>query len=203
MITQTLRDLHETRNSVTGFELEQMVNAGLKSDVAEERDIAAELKAVYFTPSAKDDKDFKPLKFVHYRLIRKNGVYILRRNLYMSPRGSVYWDATVKVDDDALRDILLAKQSVTGKELKDAVKAAEERQYCFPVKEDTEATVHQISCRNFSKQLADYINTYFIDTDKPLCDDVYYGITCRECGTATVYRDQKKSPRVNKQPKRK
>lgn len=192
-LQQTLMDLIQTKNSVTGYEMEQIVKTALDSIDDEEARIAEELSEKYFGVNV--DATYKPLKFVHYRIIRNiEGEYSLRRNLYMSPRATGYF-STEDDTEDKLRHIVRTKKSVLGSELKDMVQDAMERDYEYPSRESSDEEVAEISYYNLSKQLAQYIYDYFINCEKSIKDDIYYGVSCKEYATATIYRDVKLSPR--------
>ena len=192
-LQQTLMDLIRTKNSVTGYEMEQIVKTALNSVDDEEARIAEELSEKYF--SANVDASYKPLKFVHYRIIfNKDGEYSLRRNLYMSPRASGYFSQEFATED-RLREVVRTKKSVLGSELKDMVQESMSRDYMFPNRDSFEDEIELMSYYNLSKQLAQYIYDYFINCEKSIKDDIYYGVSCKEYATATIYRDVKLSPR--------
>lgn len=192
-LQQTLMDLIQTKNSVTGYEMEQIVKTALNSVDDEEAGIAEELSEKYFGVNV--DASYKPLKFVHYRIVRnREGEYSLRRNLYMSPRATGYFSVEYATED-RLRDVVRTKKSVLGSELKEMVHEAMDRDYMFPNKDSFEDEVEIMSYYNLSKQLAQYIYDYFINCEKSIKDDIYYGVSCKEYATATIYRDVKLSPR--------
>lgn len=193
-LQQTLVDLIQTRSSATGYEIEQIVKSSLSSRDNEEAFIARDLQDKYFENGVSEN--FKPLKFVHYKIVpTKDGEYILRRNLFMSPRATGYFsreDAT----KDGVRELMRTRQPILGADLKRIVAEALERKWMFPDRECSQEQVLEISHSNLSKQLAEYINTYFINCDKPIKDDIWYCVSCKEYATATIYRDLEKSPRM-------
>ena len=188
---ESLLTMIEEKKSHTGFEVELIINNALNSLVNEEVELARQLKARYFNAG----NEYKPLKFVYYRLIKtRQGEWSLRRNLYMSPRASGYFN-TESVTTDPIRLIVRSRESVLGSDLKRYVSEFAGEDYKMPTSKSTDKEVEQIAYNNLSKQLANYIKEYFIDCEKPIKDDVWYCISCKEYGTATVYRDLNKSPR--------
>lgn len=189
---ESLLTMIANKSSHTGFEMEQIVTAALDSLDNDEVELARNLNARYFGAG----NEYKPLKFVYYRMVRtRDGEWSLRRNLYLSPRASGYFD-TAGNSTDSIRNIVRNHESVLGVDLKKYVEDyMTDEGFEFPSKKSTEDEVNEISFRNLSKQLATYINDYFIACEKPIKDDVWYCISCKEYGTATVYRDLNKSPR--------
>lgn len=193
-IIPTLTDLvSQPHYSVTGYCMECAVKSALDSLDDDEVKIAEELMAKYFSGDV--DDNYKPLKFVHYRVIRTpEGKYTLRRNLYMSPRATGYFSLEDETTDE-IRQLVRSKASILGSDLKKIVSEAIEREYEFPSREASLEEVVCMSYSNLSKQIAQYISDYFINCDKPIRDDVWYGVACKEYATATIYRDITKSPR--------
>lgn len=193
-LQQTLMDLVHTRNSVTGYEMEQIVKSALDSLDDEEARIAEELREIYF--SANTTSNYKPLKFVYYRIVKpkQRDEYSLRRNLYLSPRATGYFSKEDPTTD-GIRELMRTKESILGSDLKKLVIEAKDRDWEFPTRESSQEEIADMSYRNLSKQLAEYIFTYFIDCEKAIKDDIWYGVSCKEYATATVYRDLNKSPR--------
>lgn len=192
---ESLMAMIEEKHSHTGYEVEQIVNAALESLDNDEVELARSLKARYFGA----DNEYKPLKFVFYRLIKtKQGEWSMRRNLYLSPRAAGYYDTAGKAVDP-IHEMVRTHNSVKGADLKEYVEELAGVEFEFPEKGASEDTINAISYENLSKQLAAYIKEFFIDCEKPIKDDVWYCISCREYGTATVYRDLTKSPRKSEQ----
>lgn len=190
----TLADLATNpRCSVTGYDMECVVKTALNSIDEEEVIIARELMEKYFSGDV--DDNYKPLKFVHYRVLRtEDGEYTLRRNLYMSPRAVGYFSTEDETSDE-IRQLIRSKTSILGADLKRIVAEVIEREYEFPSRDSSQEEVACISYSNLSKQLAQYISDFFINCEKPIRDDVWYGVACKEYATATIYRDMVKSPR--------
>ena len=191
----TLMDVIKEGNSYTGYEMEKIIRTALNSLDDDEVAIARELDEKYFKENVEDN--FKPLKFVYYRIGRiKSGEHILRRNLYLSPRASEYFSREDKTDDE-LREIVRSKTTVMGADLKRIVNELSNMTYMVPIKGSNTSPdeIKRMSFQNLSIQLAKYIKEYFVDCEKPIKDDVWYGISCKEYGTTVVYRDLNKSPR--------
>lgn len=199
---KTVNELLQTGESITGYDLKQSVLNSMKSENIEEVQLAEYLYASYFAEAV--EKSYVPLKFVYYNVILKNpddeenSEVIVRRDQHFSPRAKYYFDTEVKCEDDEMREIVINKQSVKGSELKEVVARVVAEELTRPVKKIDMAEVQRRSFRNLSIQLARYINTYFIESENPIKDDIYYKVNCKEYGTATVYRDLEKSPRVSK-----
>ena len=195
----TLREVVASRTSMTGYELGSLVQKTLtnRNEDAEDITIATELDEKYFS-KAEDDNVYKPLKFVYYRVIRnRDGEYLLRRNFYLSPRATGYFTTEDETTDE-LRQLIRTKEVILGKDLKRVVADTLEKEFQFPTKETSPEDAAVMANTNLSIQLAEYINSFFIDCEKPLKDDIWYGISCKEYATATVYRDLTKSPRKQK-----
>ena len=194
----TLTELILTRQSITGHDLGALVNKILNNETnenPEDVEIAKALDENYFNKDVGEEKNYKPLKFVYYRVVRDNyGFYSLRRNFYLSPRANGYFSTDGETDDE-LRDIIRTKRVVMGKDLKKLVAKLCDREFEYPAPNTDREEVDHISNTNLSIQLASYINAYFIDCEKPIKDDIWYGVTCKEYATATIYRDLNKSPR--------
>ena len=194
----TLKELISTRQSLTGYDLGALVNKTLNNasnEDSEDVNIAYELDKNYFSKETGEEKNYKPLKFVYYKVIKNtDGEYLLRRNFFLSPRASGYFDTEYETDDE-LRDIIRMKKVVLGQYLKQLVASICDREFEFPARDDGREEVERIAHNNLSIQLATYINTYFINCEKPIKDDIWYGVTCKEYATATIYRDLNKSPR--------
>lgn len=174
--------------SLTGYEFEKAVNEALRSLKEEEVLLGRTLKDIYFYPG----NEYKPLKFVYYRLIRsRKGGYALRRDNYLSPSGSKYFN-TEGQSKDRLRNVIRNRESIKGKELKEVVMNLAGKPFEIP---SSKERVDEVSYLNLSKQVATYIRDFFINVEKPIKDDVYYYVYIKEYGTATIYRDLEKSPR--------
>lgn len=190
----TLTDIIENDMSVMGHELESIIHEALGSLDEDEVQVARELDQRYFAQSA--DENFKPIKFVFYRIRQsKAGDYILKRNLYLSPRASEYFNEENMMSDE-LQKIVVRKESVTGATLKSIVGELVENGLQLPPKGSTADVIQKISFGNLSRQLASYIYDYFINCEKPIKDDIWYVVACKEYGTATIYRNLEKSPRA-------
>lgn len=190
----TLTNIIEDDMSVMGHELESIIHEAMGSLDEDEVQIAKELDQRYFAQNT--EKNFKPIKFVFYRIrLTKAGDYILKRNLYLSPRASEYFDAE-NIMADQMQSLVVNKKSVLGSELKEIVNAMLENGLQLPPRGSTADTIQKISFSNLSRQLASYIYDYFINCEKPIKDDVWYVVACKEYGTATIYRDLEKSPRT-------
>lgn len=190
----TLTDIIEDDMSVMGHELESIIHEALGSLDEDEVQVARELDQRYFAQNT--DENFKPIKFVFYRIRQsKTGDYILKRNLYLSPRASEYFNED-NIMSDELQKIVVRKESITGATLKGIVEELVENGLQLPPKGSTADTIQKISFGNLSRQLASYIYDYFINCEKPIKDDVWYVVACKEYGTATIYRDLEKSPRA-------
>ena len=199
----TLQELVSTRQSLTGYDLGALVSKILNNvsgECPEDVEIAQELNEKYFNKEVEEGKNYKPLKFVYYRIIRNQGEFQLRRNFFLSPRANGYFD-TEGVTSDELRNIIRLKKTVLGKDLKRVVATMCEREFEYPARDTDREEVDHMSNTNLSIQLARYIDTFFISCEKPIKDDIWYGVTCKEYATATIYRDLDKSPRQHKDRK--
>lgn len=205
-----LSELLNSKKAVTGYEVEVLINKTLQpapnnfvGHLLGELDlaIARDLSRKYF--SNPTDSSYKPLKFVYYNVKYDEIVseFVLKRNLVLSPRAFEYFDKGVQYVDvvDGIRDIITNKRSVTGLDLKELVRESKS----ITVIEEPDSSlrvsdINRISFNNLTKQLADYIDEYFISCEKPIKDDIWYGVVSKEYGTATVYRNLALSPRNTK-----
>lgn len=205
-----LSELLNSKKAVTGYEVEVLINKTLQpapnnfvGHLLGELDlaIARDLSRKYF--SNLTDSSYKPLKFVYYNVEYDEIVseFVLKRNLVLSPRAFEYFDknATFDTSRDGIRDIITNKKSVLGRELKELVSESKN----ITIQEEYDSSlklseINMISFDNLTKQLADYIDEYFISCEKPIKDDIWYGVVSKEYGTATVYRNLTLSPRNTK-----
>lgn len=187
-------ELLETGTSITGYELEQMIMADMSSDDNEVKRVAEILFNTYY---AKDcEASYKPLKFVYYQVLPKDeDEYNVRRDVHLSPRAKQYFDAAIKTANDEFRNLIINKTPILGSDLKKMIAEMATEEMQRPYTKVQQDVIQQMSFRNLSLQLANYVNTYFIETDTPIGDGIWYKVTCKEYGTATVYRDLEKSPR--------
>lgn len=187
-------ELLENEQSVTGYELEQIINRDMSSNDEEVQRVAEILFNTYYAKGC--EASYKPLKFVYYQIIKRNeDEYNVRRDVYLSPRAKQYFDVAIKTPQDAFRELIVNKTSVLGSDLKKMVAAMADEQMQYPDTKVQQDVIQQMSFRNLSLQLAEYVGTYFIQTDTPIGDGIWYKVTSKEYGTATVYRDLEKSPR--------
>ena len=205
-----LSELLNSKKAVTGYEVEVLINKTLQpapnnfvGHLLGELDlaIARDLSRKYFRNTT--DSSYKPLKFVYYNVKYDEIVseFVLKRNLVLSPRAFEYFDKNATFDNerDGIRDIITNKKSVLGIELKRLV--AESKNITIQEEYDSSlklSEINRISFDNLTKQLADYIDEYFISCEKPIKDDIWYGVVSKEYGTATVYRNLALSPRNTK-----
>lgn len=189
---ETLRELLDSTNSITGFDLSQLVGNILsqENDDSFEYAVAEQLWNDYF---ADTEGIFKPAKFAYYKLVEtKNHIYSCKRDQMLSPRGGEYFvpdnSSTNEYDyRNTLRTVISNKQHILGKDLKELIAQTISH----------EKTEENDAFSNFSVQLASYINQYFLE-DGNIRDDVWYTLRTKEYGTVIVLRDQKRSPRTTK-----
>lgn len=198
---KTVNELLQTGESITGYDLKQSVLNSMKSENIEEVQLAECIYKSYFAETV--EKGYVPLKFVYYNVILKNSdeendEIIVRRDQHFSPRAKYYFDTEINCEDDELRDIVINKQSIKGSKLKEIVARVSADELIKPIKKTDMTEVQKTSFKNLSIQLARYISTYFIESENPIKDAIYYKVSCKEYGTATVYRDLEKSPRISK-----
>lgn len=187
------KELLEGSKCITGFELNQLVEAILnREESADETDeyhnIAEQLWSDYFSNM---EGVFKPAKFAYYFLEPRENGYVCKRNTELSPRGTDYFVSEPDSSRDyiegesTLRTLISNSQRILGSDLKHLIDQTMEHL----VTEET------LSFTNFSVQLAEYLKTYYMD-DNGLKDNIWYWIKTKEYGTLIVLRDLKRSPRT-------
>ena len=158
----TLTSLIQSGKSLVGHELEQLVKTSLNSTDEKEIEIAMELDNKYFNTDV--DDNFKPLKFVYYRIAKlvENEVetYRLRRNLFLSPRASGYFSQDGDTTDE-MRDLMRTKSSIRGSDLKRVVSQALSTSSELTSKYPSNEEIEEASYLSLSRQIAQYIDEYF------------------------------------------
>lgn len=192
-INTTLKSLYETNTPTYGYELEILVQQGLKSKSQIEARIARDLHEVYF-----EDSNHKPMKFGYYTIGKHKDrqcydSYKLYRNFKLSPKASEFYSCNNEYENlsgyselFAIRNLLISRDWISGKLLKRAVEDA------IYLKENFEIYREKLEeCEAFANlqyQIANYIKEYYIECENAISDHKTYNIYMKEYGTATVYK---------------
>lgn len=188
---ETLKELMQGSRCITGYELNQLIESILNqgNDGDETYGVAIQLWNDYFSG---DDGTYKPAKFAYYTLALGRTGYSCKRDLNLSPRGVDYFVPNTHAENeydpqDTIRTVISNKQAIKGSDLRKLVSQT----ISHDKAEETE------SFTNFSVQLAEYLEQYYLQDDN-IRDDVWYLIKTKEYGTLIVLRDQERSPRNTK-----